>query len=122
MTSDIGLAGREGVRPHRSQHEIASILREQRLSGLSLLAFARQRDLCYSTLLRWRRRESGFATRGVEVRPKVPLPGFVPVELEGAPSGREFVLSWEPNRHLRIPPGFDPEDLRQLLGILGVRP
>jgi hypothetical protein len=122
MTSDIGLAVREGVRPHRSQDEIASILREHRLSGLSLLAFARQRGLCYSTLLRWRRRVSGLEAEAVDVRPRVPVAGFVPVELEESPPGREFVLSWEPQRRLRIPPGFDPAELRQLLEILGVRP
>lgn len=120
MTSDVGLAGRAGVRPHRSQDEIASILREHRLSGLSLLAFARQRGLCYSTLLRWRRR--GVEAGSFDVRPRVPVAGFVPVELEESPPGREFVLSWEPQRRLRIPPGFDPAELRQLLEILGVRP
>jgi hypothetical protein len=66
MTSDIGLAGREGVHPHRSQSEIASILWEHRLSGFSLLAFARQRGLCYSTLLRWRQRVSGLEAEAVD--------------------------------------------------------
>jgi len=87
---------------------------------MSLLAFAREQDLCYATLVRWRRRavEQGH--------PQGPAPSatpaFIPIELEGAMSGVEFVLNWASGRCLRIPSGFDPAELRRLLDVLGVRP
>jgi hypothetical protein len=106
-------------RPHRSQHEIEAILRLHRLSGLSLLAFAREHDLCYATLLRGRRRA---VDRGnVQTPTPVSTPTFIPIELEPAAAGAEFVLNWAPGRSLRIPPGFDPAELRRLLDALGVR-
>jgi hypothetical protein len=106
-------------RPHRSQHEIEAILRRHRLSGLSLLAFARENDLNYATLLRWRRR----AVDQSDVQTPAPdsTPTFIPIELEPAAAGADFVLNWAPSRSLRIPPGFDPAELRRLLDVLGVR-
>jgi len=119
VKSNHRVTGRTPGRPHRSQHEIDAILRQHRLSGLSLLAFAREHDLCYATLLRWRRR----AVDHGQVQTPAPLssPSFIPIELEPVTAGAEFVLNWAPNRSLRIPPGFDPAELRRLLDVLGVR-
>jgi hypothetical protein len=100
--------------------EIDSILRQHRQSGLSLLAFAREHDLCYSTLYGWHRRAGG---QGKLQEPAlVSKPTLIPVELEPSATGGEFVLGWAPNRSLRIPSGFDPVELRGLLEVLGVRP
>jgi len=105
-------------RPRRPQQEIELILRRQRLSGLSLAAFAREHGLCYATLLRWRR----DAGAGGRVSREAPAPAFIPVELEPSGAGVGFVLDWGPGRSLRIPSGFDPAELRRLLDVLGVRP
>jgi len=125
MKSNHGAPERSSRRPRRSQHEILSILQRHRLSGLSLLSFAREHDLCYATLLRWRSRPG---VGGIsDVQPSVPstdrphTPTFVPIELEPCPTASEFILIWAPNRSLRIPPGFDPTELRRLLDVLGVR-
>jgi len=106
-------------RPHRPQHEIDAILRRHRLSGLSLLAFAREHDLSYATLLRWRRR--AVDPGDVQTPAAISSPSFIPIEVEPAGTGGDFVLNWAPNRSLRIPPGFDPAELRRLLDLLGVR-
>ena len=119
MKSNHRVPGRTPGRPRRSQHEIDTILRRHRLSGLSLLAFAREHDLCYATLLRWCRRAADPGN--VQTSAPVPTPTFIPIELEPAAAGAEFVLNWAPNRSLRIPPGFDPAELRRLLDVLGVR-
>ena len=113
-------------RPRRSSGEIQSILRRHRGSGLSLLAFARQHGLCYASLLRWRRRFDAGA-RPNTVIPAEPAdlphaPAFVPVELESDGPQAGFVLKWAPSRTLHIPPDFDPDRLRRLLEVLGVRP
>ena len=117
------------IRPvgrHRTPVEIRSILQLHRRSGLSLLAFARRHELCYPTLLRWRTRSaaahtgpgSGQSGPGGDL----PDPGFVPVQVEPGAPLTDFVLVWAPERSLRIPPGFDPVQLRHLLDALGMRP
>lgn len=112
---------REG-RPRRSQHEIDAILERHRLSGLSLLAFARGHDLCYATLLRWRRRAGAIESGSPQRAREVATPAFIPIQLEPSAAVAEFVLNWAPNRSLRIPSDFDPSALRRLLDVLGVRP
>jgi hypothetical protein len=79
---------------------------------LSLRAFAQQQGLCYATLRRWRAVHEAAA----------PPPRFVAVELEPAARPGDFILEWSPGRSLRIPAGFDPDQLRGLLDMLGVRP
>ena len=100
--------------------EIALILQEHRDSGLSLLAFAHNHQLCYSTLLRWRRRQikpasapAGAPTAG---------PGFIPIEIEPGSLSADYVLSWPGGRSLRIPPRFDPPTLSRLLQVLEEQP
>lgn len=87
-----------------------------------MLAFAREHGLCYASLLRWRR-HGGAMDRGKPQAPApVPTPAFIPIELEPSPAGVEFVLNWASERCLRIPSGFNPDELRRLLDVLGVRP
>ena len=102
---------------HRSSNEKARILRAQRRSGLSLLAFAGKHGLCYSSLLRWRSRQD---SRAKEVRLADPAanPRFVPVRLEGEAPGEEYVLSWPCGRSLKIPRQFQRDCLRRLLSVL----
>ncbi|MBN8248923.1 MAG: hypothetical protein J0L84_15960 [Verrucomicrobia bacterium] len=123
MQSNLRSGRRATGRLRRSQQEIEGILRRHRLSGLSLLAFAQEQDLCYATLLRWRRRADAMdGEETSKAASPVPVPAFIPIELAPSPAGVEFVLNWASDRCLRIPSGFDPGELRRLLEVLGVRP
>jgi hypothetical protein len=86
---------------------------------MSLLAFAHEHDLNYATLLRW----LSLAVDQSDVQTPAPdfTPTFTPIELEPAAAAADFVLNWAPSRSLRIPPGFEPAELRHLLDVLGVR-
>ena len=97
--------------------EKAAILKEHRRSGLSLLAFAEQHGLCYTSLLRWRGRQGN----GVHILAPPDAqadPRFVPVRIEGEGLGGEFVLSWPAGCSLKIPPQFQTDSLRRLLSVL----
>ena len=108
----------DGRGRHRTSKEKARILREHRRSGLSLLAFARQHDLCYASLLRWRARPSSRPTRAdAQADPR-----FVRVKIEGGGLGGGYIVSWPGGRSLKIPPQFEPESLRRLLNVLEGRP
>ena len=105
------------TRRHLTPEEKAEILKEHRRSGLSLLAFAEKRGLCYTSLLRWRCRQGNGAD--VPVAPDTEAdPRFVPVKIEGEVLGGEYVLSWATGRSLNIPRQFDTDSLRRLLSVL----
>ena len=109
------------ARRRRSFEEKADILRQHRRSGLSLLAFARKRELCYASLLRWRSQQLPVAK--VLVRPETGSdPGFVPVRIESEVLSGDYVLSWAGGCSLKIPRQFDPDCLRRLLSLLEARP
>ena len=80
------------------------------------MAFARQRQLCYSTLLRWSRHQPEPKARGLPA-----APGFIPIQIEPGGCDSDYVLSWAEGRSLRIPPGFNAQALRQLLDVLEER-
>jgi len=84
---------------------------------MSLLAFAGEHGLCYSSLLRWRSRQG---QESQVVVPPDPEAGtrFVPVKVEGEALTGDYVLNWAGGRSLRIPPQFDMDSLRRLLGVL----
>ena len=66
---------------HRTAKEKAEILKEYRGSGISLLAFAGKRGLCYASLLRWRARQRKGAN--VLMPPATEAnPRFVAVKLD----------------------------------------
>ena len=103
---------------HRTLQEKAEILREHGRSGLSLLAFAHKEQMCYSTLVRWRKR-LGQRAQSQTAAKVPPSPKFVAIHLEPelAP-GASYVLSLSGGRCLKIPPGFESESLRRLLSVL----
>ncbi len=108
-------------RPHRTAEERADILNEQQRSGLSLLAFAQTRGLCYASLRRWRSRQRDEASSGVRSESEED-PRFVPVKIESEGWGGDYVLSWVGGRSLKIPRHFETASLRRLLRVLeGVR-
>jgi hypothetical protein len=82
---------RTAGRRHPSQHEIDSILRSHRLSGLSLLVFAQEHSLRYATLLLWRSRICN-ASDSTAVQPSAPAPApshtpsFIPTQLAPSPT------------------------------------
>ena len=85
MKSKNPMSRASAGRPGRSRHEIGSIIRQHRDSGLSLLPFVRQHRLPYPTLWGWRRRpdamHSPHARRvGRTVTPKCPMSGCDPVD------------------------------------------
>lgn len=93
-------------------------------SGLSLLAFAQTQDMCYASLRRWRSAQA--ATIKSPANPErrrrhQSSPGFVPVQVEPPSPSGEFSVSWPGGRTLRIPSGFDPDELRRLLWVLEAR-
>ena len=104
-------------RRHLSATEKAEVLREHRRSGLSLLAFAGEHGLCYSSLLRWRSRQSQESQVVVPPGPEAG-PRFVPVKVEGEALAGDYVLNLAGGRSLRIPPQFETDSLRRLLGVL----
>jgi hypothetical protein len=104
-------------RRHRTPQEIAALLSAHRRSGLSLLAFARQRQLCYTSLLRWRSRQRTGAN--VLVPPESGGgPRFVPVQIQSETWTGDYVVGWPGGRSLRIPPRFEADSLRRLLEVL----
>jgi hypothetical protein len=111
----------DGRGRHRTAKEKAQILREQRRSGLSLLAFARQHGLCYASLLRWRAGQSAVSEVVAPLDAQAG-PRFVPVKIEDDGLGGDYVVSWPGGRSLKIPPQFEPESLRRLLNVLEARP
>ena len=104
-------------RGRRSDKEIVALLKEHRRSGLSLLAFARTRQLCYSSLLRWRSRHRQRA-KAAAAPDKGADPRFVGVQLQSETWSGDFIVDWPGGRSLRIPPGFEAGSLRQLLEVL----
>ena len=104
-------------RRHRTLQEKAEILQAQQGSGLSLLAFAGKHGLCYTSLLRWKRRQRNQDSSGVPPALEAG-PGFVPVKLEGEGLGGDYVLSWTGGRSLKIPRHFQTDSLRRLLSVL----
>ena len=119
----------DGPKRHRTVSEIRAILSDQQLSGLSLVAFARHHQLCYATLLRWRSRypNEGGPTGAHSTYPdgSVYKQRFVPVRVDPEPvSGTSdgFVITWSSGKSLRVPDRFNPDQLRQLLDVLGWQP
>ena len=119
----------DGSKRHRTVSEIRAILSDYQLSGLSLVAFARHHQLCYASLLRWRSRyssEGGQTGSHSEVADEPILkPRFVPVRMDPDPANGMldgFVIAWSAGKSLRVPNRFNPDQLRQLLDVLGWQP
>ncbi len=115
------LSNSDAPQRHRTAKEKAEILREYQRSGLSLLAFAGQHELCYATLLRWRSQQRKGASVLVPADAQA-IPRFVAVKIESEGLSGDYVLSWAGGRSLKIPRQFETDCLRRLLTVLeGVR-
>lgn len=106
------------VLARRSGREKTTVLNDYRRSGLSLLGFARKHHLCYSTLIRWRKRFGQHAQN--QRAPKAAgSPKFIPIHVAAEPvAGDAYVLGLSGGRSLKIPPGFETQSLRRLLTVL----
>lgn len=95
----------------REAHARAVLKRFSR-SGLSRAAFGRREGISPVTLARWRREFPGEGG----------LPAgrdrFLEVRLPGPVARGSFELALGEGRSLRVPPGFDADDLRRLLEVL----
>ncbi len=99
--------------PRKEQHWRDLIARWKR-SGLSVRAFCQSQHLAVPSFYAWRRT---LHQRDSQAQPAPPPVTFVPVqvrhEVTDPPAPLELVLT--DGRCLRIPPGFDPTQLRALL-------
>lgn len=100
-------------------------LREQARSGLSIREFCDSRGLLESSFYFWRRelrardaeQDQGNALPADAVTASLPLFAAVTVSAVEAPnSDLELVLT--SGLRVRVPSGFDPQTLRELLGVL----
>ena len=100
--------------PRRSRAEWCRLLDRQACSGLSMTAFAEREGIRPSTLSWWRWK-LGVEPSSVESEP----PRFVQLEVS-APSSPGFSYEIEVGEQvrLRIPSGFEEEELRGLLRAL----
>lgn len=96
----------------RRDEGIKELLAEQQASGLSVAAFARERGLprwkLYEGRQRLRKRKSRAKDADfiqVHVRPVEPASSPIEVELKAG-------------MRVQVPPGFDEDELRRLLGVL----
>ena len=96
----------------RRDEDIRKLLLEQEASGLSVAAFARERGVPSWTLYGRRRRlrkhkasakDADFVQ--VHIRPVQPVPSAIEVDLKTG-------------MRVRVPTGFDADELRRLLGVL----
>ena len=117
MRSRGKLAGMEPTTKLRtpSRDEIPSLLDEQAASGLSIAAFARERGLTTWKLYTTARKRTRSKPNGK--RPRAERESFVPVSIIG--SAQAFELDLGARGTLRVPAGFDAEDLRRLLEVVG---
>jgi len=88
------------------------VVERWRRSGLSVAAFCRREDLAACSLHWWRQE---LKRRDSENSP------FLPVQVAGvlsASSKNEIEIVLTSGRRISIPPGFDAQTLRQVLGVL----
>jgi len=106
------MARQRGLDKERYWREL---LRAWRRSGLSVRAFCTREHISIPSFYAWRRT---LAVRDQTAPPPSQL--FVPVQVLPATPHLEIVL--RDDRVLRVPAGFDPSTLRQLLVILDEAP
>jgi len=102
--------------------EMRSLLKDLDGSGLSVREFARRQRIAESRIWYWRKRlrqlkdtDTGRPVRSSSKGPQ----SFVPVTiLPDSHSDQTLEVQLASGHKLRIPAGFDGEELRQVLGML----
>ena len=106
------------ARQHWRKDDARLVLDAWRRSGQTMSAFARLYGIQYERLARWKRRlrgepngEPGEAVRFHPVRVR-------PVARQSHDSVDRIELVLSKGRSIRVPHGFDAEDLRRLLAVV----
>jgi transposase-like protein len=90
------------------------LLAEQAVSGLNLREFAEAKGIKPATLYVWSRRLRARARRWEE-----PSPALVPIQVAREDGPREgYEVRLRGGRELRVPAGFDADELARLLLVL----
>lgn len=103
------------------QNRWLRLLESWQRSTLSIREFCERRHLAESAFFFWRRtlRQRGLLpSTSTPSPPPTPTPAFVPLLLEPTPHAMPLELVLAKGRVLRIPPGFDPRRLAELLTLL----
>ena len=107
-------------RDSRKEQQWRRWIRQWQTSGLSIRAFCARHDLSQPSFYAWRRAiKQRDASTGTFVPVRV-VPDGVPDVDPSSTTRLEVILSC--GRRLRVPPGFDPVTLRQLLAVLEEAP
>ena len=102
--------------------EMRGLFARWKSSGQSLVAFGKAEGVTYSKLLYWRKKLGSHARRKAPRKPSE-SPKLVPVRIVPDPSPVEsrpdkFEVWFANGTSLDVPPGFDENDLRRLVGVL----
>jgi transposase len=96
-----------------------AMVADQRRSGLTIVAFCQQRQLASSAFHFWKRE---LRSRDAERQAARPAARFLPVTVADAlpaqHSASPLELVLPSGETLRVPAGFDPATLAQVLGLL----
>lgn len=118
---------RQGRRPDRTKERFwRRLLQQWRHSGRTVRAFCAEHAISAPAFYFWRRtiaqrdRQAGHGT-GLVSGDATP-PTFVPVRVIPAPVAMSLEVVLGRGRVVRVPAGFDPATLRQLLAILDEEP
>lgn len=124
-----------GGRDHGKERFWRRTLRQWRRSGLSVRVFCAEHGLAEPSFYAWRRivaerdQESACVRAKPErdsVRRAAPAnddaPAFVPLRVVPTAAGMAFEVVLGQGRVVRVPAGFDPAALRQLLAVLEEAP
>jgi hypothetical protein len=88
-------------------------------SGLSMKAFAAREGISYTTMQYWRRRLGGGRKKAADRQKAVVLSPVRVVPDAPVTAERKGFEVWLSNGvSLEVPPGFDEDELRRLVGVL----
>jgi len=102
------------ARPHWRKADARQVLDAWRRSGETMSGFARFYGIQYERLARWKRRLRGEPSEAVHFHPV----RVRQVERQSNDSGDRIELVLSQDRSIRVPHGFDAEDLRRLLSVV----
>jgi hypothetical protein len=108
---------RVAERPYWREAEARVLVEAWRGSGEMLARFARRHGVEPRRLARWVSRLEGGADEGVRFHPVRLLEH--PVEPERSGSGAPIEIELAHGRRVYVPRGFEAEDLRRVLVVLG---
>jgi transposase len=98
------------------------LLQQWRRSGLTIREFCADHEVSEPSFYAWRRTLAQLDERSAGSARPVPSdakpPVFVPLRVVPEPAGMALEVVLGPGRLIRVPAGFDPATLRQLLAIL----